>query len=293
MSQAISLTDSIAHCQNITRRAQSNFLVPFRTLSPEKRLAFEVIYSFMRLTDDISDEPQGTGRAQRFRDWRSGLHAAFDGEADQNPVYPALVNTAEKYGIPLSLLDELIDGTEQDLNVTRFETFDELRAYCYKVASVVGLVSLRIFELANPTPSNIELSEKLAIDCGLAFQLTNILRDVEEDIDRDRVYLPQEDLKRFELTDDDLKAKCADARFRRLMEYEWQRADQLYRKSANLAGMLTRPAQPCLLSMRAIYHALHLKIKKRQYDVFGARVRISSLQKLLLALRATVFRSGP
>lgn len=293
MTNVASLTQSIKRCQSITKSAESNFLIPFRTLSTEKRLAFEVIYAFMRLTDDISDEPEGTGRAQRFRDWRQGMHAAFDGDTENSPVFPALVHIANKYRISLSLLDELIDGTEQDLIVTRFRTFEELRAYCYKVASVVGLVSLHIFELEDPTEANIKLSQELAIDCGLAFQMTNILRDVDEDLARDRIYLPQEDLRHFGLTDEDLQSRQASDPFKKLMEYEWQRAQDFYERSAPLASMLTRQARPCLLTMRAIYYALHQQIRKRHFDVFHGRMRISKLKKIILALRASLFRRGP
>jgi len=293
MTNVASLTQSIERCQAITKDAKSNFLIPFRTLSSEKRLAFEVIYAFMRLTDDISDEPEGSGRAQRFRDWRQGLHAAFDGNAGQSPVFPALVHIANKYRIPLSLLDELIDGTEQDLIVTRFRTFKELRAYCYKVASVVGLVSLHIFELEDPTEANLKLSQELAIDCGLAFQMTNILRDIDEDLARDRIYLPQEDLRDFGLKDEDLQSRQATDPFKKLMEHEWQRAQEYYERSAPLASLLTRQAQPCLLTMRAIYYALHQQIRKQHFDVFHSRMKISKLKKVILALRARLFRRGP
>ena len=293
MTATLSLSESTAACQAITRGAKSNFLVPFRTLSPEKRVAFEVVYAFMRLTDDISDEPEGTGRAARFREWRSGLHRAFDGDASHDAVFPALVHIAREYEIPPALFDELIDGTEQDLVVTRFETFDELRSYCYKVASVVGLVSLHIFELRNPTDENQKLSQEMAVDCGLAFQITNILRDVTEDLDRDRIYIPQEDLRRFGVTEADLRSRIVSAQFQQLMQHQWDRAENLYLRSRSLASMLTKPAQACLCSMRAIYYRLHTKIKRRRFDVFRSRVRVTGIEKFALAIRSLLLRRGP
>lgn len=293
MSATCTLSESRAHCSDITRRARSNFLVPFKTLSSKKRAAFEVIYAFMRLTDDISDDAPGTGRAERFLKWRDGLNKAFDGDPGHHPVFPALVDTAREFNISIELLLELIAGTEQDLLVTRYETFDELREYCYRVASVVGLVSLQVFQLENPSKENIALSEELAIDCGLAFQMTNILRDIDEDMQRDRVYLPQEDLRRFGVTEDDIQNRRLTASFRELMEFQWNRAEEFYRNSSELPAMLTPRARPCLLSMRAIYHALHQQISRRQFDVYSTRVRVSGFAKLMIALRALLLRRGP
>ena len=280
---------SVDYCRSVTRRASTNFMLPFRTLPGRKRRAFEIVYAFMRICDDLSDD-KGTGRADRFRAWRKQVDAAFDGDTSGHPVLPALMEVVAEFRIPRKPFIATIDGTEQDLHVTRFSTFDDLYPYCYKVASAVGLVSVRIFGVPNDTPATWSRIEDLAESCGIAFQLTNILRDVREDLERDRVYLPQEDLERFGLTEDDFHAHVLDDRFLAFMRFQVERAESYYAKSAALMDEIESDARPCLATMRGVYHGLLDRIVRQNYDVWSHRARLSLPRKLGVVARAMMTR---
>ena len=244
------------------------------------------IYAFMRYSDDISDEgdPPIEVRRKALADWRVALDCALAGEFGDDPILPAFRATVDKYAIPHEYFFDLIEGIASDLEPQRYETFDELYRYCYRVASVVGLTIVHIFGFESEQA--LELAEK----CGIGFQLTNILRDIPEDAAMGRVYLPGEDLARFGMTRDELLRAGVShpehAGFNKFMAYEWQRANRYYEDSAPLLGMVRSTSRPALWAMMAIYYGILLRIRKQGYDVYSRRARLSALEKSWIVLRA-------
>ena len=203
------LAASYVHCQQIARRSASSFYYSFLLLPKPKRQAMCALYAFLRQTDDLSDSADSaTDRRAALETWRESLERATRGAFD-DPLLPALADTMAGYSIPVDHLHAVIDGVEMDLEPLEYETFDELEAYCHRVASAVGLACLCIWGTTS------ERALEPARQCGVAFQLTNILRDLKEDAARGRVYLPREDLARFDYSSDDLRAGICDQRFRR------------------------------------------------------------------------------
>lgn len=281
---------SAKYCRDITRRSATSFYYAFKTLPRRKSRAFEIIYAFMRVSDDLSDDETIEDRVQSLEEWRQCLDHALAGDPTHHPIMPALMDVLREFEIPASYLHELIDGTVQDLTVTRFEDFEALHAYCYKVASIVGLVSLRLFRLKEPNEANWQQAESFAIDCGQGFQLTNILRDIKEDWGRDRVYLPQEDLRRFKITEADLDQEIYDQRFLDFMSFQCSRAEDYYQKSEALLDMIEKDARPCLATMRGIYHGILERIERADYDIWSRRARVPLGAKLGIAARAFLDR---
>ncbi|MEZ6194126.1 MAG: phytoene/squalene synthase family protein [Planctomycetota bacterium] len=279
--------DSLAWCRETTRKAATSFYYAFKTLPRRKRIGFEVVYAFMRHSDDLSDDAADAARADAIASWRDRLRRGLAGELDVHPVMPALVRVLDEFEIDPQHLFDLIDGTERDLAITRYETIEDLLGYCYLVASTVGLVSIRLFGLAEPSPENWRRAETLAVDNGYAFQLTNILRDVSEDLERDRVYLPLRDLAEHGLTIEDLRrAPGADPRFRALMAAECARAEAHYAASRPLVAMIAPDARASLRTMRRIYHGILDRIVAQDYDVFSRRARVPLTRKLGIAASA-------
>src|ERR1019366_95050 len=217
---------SYEYCRRVARTRAKNFYYSFLLLTAQQRKAMCAIYAFMRHCDDLSDEP-GATRAALER-WRAGPGEALEGRFRGPPCWPAFHHTVRRFGIPHDYFRSMIDGVVSDLEPRRFETFDQLRLYCYQVASVVGLTTIHIFGF--DTPTALPLAEK----CGVAFQLTNILRDIKEDADRGRIYLPAEDLRRFGVAEEDLRAGKRDTAFLGLMRYEAARARAYYEESRPL-----------------------------------------------------------
>ena len=208
----------------VARSRAKNFYYSFLLLSKPQRNAMCAIYAFMRYCDDLSDDP-GANRAAIER-WRAEMEDALEGRFSEHPVWPAFHHTVRRFGIPHEYFRAMIDGVLSDLEPRRFETFDELYRYCYQVASVVGLTIIHIFGF--DTRTALPLAEK----CGVAFQLTNILRDIREDAALGRIYLPAEDLRRFGVTEDDLRAGNRNEAFLRLMRFEAARARALLQRIA-------------------------------------------------------------
>jgi len=273
------LDDSYAHCCHIARHTATNFYYAFLVLPRAKRLSMCALYAFLRHTDDLGDSAQPVEvRTQALANWRSSLERSLRGEFDA-PLFPALADTIARYSIPPSYLHAAIDGVEMDLTHSEYETFDALCDYCHKVASVVGLACIHIWGFRDPAA--LEPARK----CGLAFQLTNILRDLKEDAARGRTYLPLEDLRRFEYTRDDLRQNVRDGRFRALMRFEVARAEALYREAAALEPYLEPDGQAVFGAMVAIYHGLLEEIRLSDGDVFSRRVALSPWRKLRIAAR--------
>jgi 15-cis-phytoene synthase len=280
----ISLEDSYAHCRAVARKRAKNFYYSFVLLDADRKNAMCAVYAFMRYCDDLSDEPGATRTAMDR--WREALSEAFAGRPDANPAWPAFLDSVERYRIPHHYFEEMIEGVASDLEPRAIGAFDELYRYCYRVASVVGLTTIHIFGFTSPDA--IPLAEK----CGIAFQLTNILRDVREDAQLGRVYLPREDLDRFGVSVDEMKRGCRTGQFGRLMEFEIDRARRYYCESAPLLKLIQPKARPSLWALIAIYSSLLDRIAEAHYDVLTRRISLSPAEKIWIVLRAALGLRG-
>jgi 15-cis-phytoene synthase len=272
------------YCSRVARARAKNFYYAFLLLTKQQRRAMCSIYAFMRYCDDLSDEP-GANRAAMDR-WRAGMEDALEGRFGPHPVWPAFHYTVRRFGIPHQYFRDMIDGVASDLQPRRVETFEELYRYCYQVASVVGLTTIHIFGF--DTPSALPLAEK----CGVAFQLTNILRDIREDAERGRVYLPAEDLRRFGVTEDDLRAGNRSESVVKLLRFEAARARAYYDESRPLLDLIHPRSRPSLEALIAIYSRLLDRIESRNYDVFTNRVRLSALEKSWILIQCVFSASA-
>ena len=279
----MTLEASFAHCRRIAKTRARNFYYSFVLLDAERKDAMCAIYAFMRYSDDLSDEtaPPPAERKANMDAWRSALERALAGEAQDDPILHAFAATVEKYAIPHAYFYDLIEGVASDLEPRRFETEEQLYRYCYQVASVVGLTTIHVFGFSD------ERALPLAEKCGQGFQLTNILRDLSEDAEIGRVYLPDEHIERFGLTREDLlRGPERDERFLELMAFEWTRADDYYREAAPLLELVDRRSRPALWAMMTIYHGVLLRIRGIQYDVYRTRARLTTWEKLGIVARA-------
>jgi 15-cis-phytoene synthase len=287
MAAAVALRNPIAaaydHCELVTRRASSNFYWGFRLLPHDRRRALCAVYAFCRSADDMADEPGATREpAALLARWREELDAAYAGRP-HHPIGVALADTVERFAIPREHFEAVIAGVEMDLQRERYETWEgDLEAYCYRVASAVGLVCIEIFGYRNQS------ARQYAVELGLAFQLTNILRDVAEDARRGRIYLPRADLRRFGCREEDvLVGHCTEA-FRQVMAYECARAGEHYGRARFLVAEEDRQSLAPAEAMRLIYEQLLRRIMFRQYDVFGPKIRLTRPEKAGLAVAAWV-----
>ena len=271
---------SYDYCLRVARTRAKNFYYSFLLLSAQQRKAMCAIYAFMRYCDDLSDEPGATRAA--IDQWRSELENALQGRFGDHPVWPAFHHTVRRFGIPHEYFSQMIEGVASDLEPRRFEDFEQLYGYCYQVASVVGLTIIHIFGF--DTPSALPLAEK----CGVAFQLTNILRDIREDAGRGRIYLPAEDLRRFGVTKEDLAAGNRNQAFLKLMRFEADRARAYYNESLPLLDLIHPRSRRSLWALIAIYSRLLERIEGSDYDVFSRRVGLSVFEKSWIVARALV-----
>jgi phytoene synthase len=289
------LTMAYSVCRGITRSNAKNFYYAFLVLPKRKREALCAVYAFMRRCDDITDDASLSLEERRFKldTWLDALHRAQQGEPSDDPILLALTDAQRRYTIPAGLLDELAMGTAMDVEggaqseeastsanpavpglTVQYRTFEDLKVYCYRVASVVGLVCIHIFGYRDPA------AEALAEQCGLAFQLTNIIRDVKEDAAMGRVYLPEEDLAKFGLSAADLLSAPDAARFRPLLALEAERAGEFYQAGEQLSAYISEDSRPALWVLVTIYRKLLEKIAERQYDVFSGKVSLTVSEKL-------------
>ena len=276
------IAQSQEYCSRIARSRAKNFYYSFLLLSRQQRRAMCSIYAFMRYCDDLSDEP-GANRHSMDR-WRVEMEEALQGRFGPHPVWPAFHYTVRRFGLPHQYFRDMIDGVASDLEPRRIETFDELYRYCYQVASVVGLITIHIFGF--DSPSALPLAEK----CGVAFQLTNILRDIREDAERGRVYLPAEDLRRFGVAEADLRAGNRSEAVIRLLRFEAGRARRYYEASRPLLDLIHPRSRPSLEALIAIYSRLLDRIEQREYDVFTTRVSLSPLEKSWILVQSLLNR---
>ncbi|PWU03618.1 MAG: phytoene/squalene synthase family protein [Terriglobia bacterium] len=278
------IDQSYDYCRRVARKRAKNFYYSFLLLSSQQRKAMCAIYAFMRYCDDLSDEP-GASRAAIDR-WRVEMENALEGRLSGHPVWPAFHHTVRRFGIPHDYFREMIAGVASDLEPRRVETFEELYKYCYQVASVVGLTIVHIFGF--DTRSVLPLAEK----CGVAFQLTNILRDIREDAERGRIYLPAEDLSRFAVSGQDLRTGNRTEAFLSLMRFEAARARAYYDESLPLLELVHPRSRPSLWALITIYSRLLERIEATNYDVFSRRVRLSTLEKSGILLQALFSAHG-
>jgi phytoene synthase len=277
-SQAV-LDQSFKYCEHLARTQAKNFYYSFVTLPPERRAAMCAVYAFMRYTDDVSDdEPDSGTKEEALQLWRSMLDRALAGDYGDNPILPAFHATLKQYDIPDRYFRDVIDGVEMDFTRKRYETFEELYRYCYHVASVVGFVCMHIWGFDEANGDALRYGEA----CGLAFQLTNVIRDLTEDAGRDRIYLPQEDLRRFGVTDEDIKAGRMTDAMHNLLQFQVERAEGYYAEARKLAPLVHPRGRPSLSVMMGIYHGILEAVVHQNYDVFRKRARVSTPRKLAI-----------
>jgi len=284
-------------CRGITRSRAKNFYYGFLVLPKKKRRALCAVYAFMRRCDDIADDPSlpVRDRRQKLDLWLDAFHAAQAGHPTDDPILLALTDAQRRFGIPAGLLDALAFGTAMDVEEdaeqptnsglqVQYRSFEDLERYCYNVASVVGLVCIRIFGYNKPD------AEPLAERCGLAFQLTNIIRDVKEDAALGRVYLPGKDLAEFSISASEIASTVDPARIRPLLALQAQRAFENYRAAEDLIPLIDEDSQPALWVLVTIYRGLLEKIVRLNYDVFTRRVSLSVWEKLKILSRGFLQR---
>jgi len=295
---ACAVADSYEHCHRIARASHSNFYYAFVLLPKPKRDALAALYAFMRLIDDVSDEAQDLAAKQRgLAHWRTALDQAITGEErvfDGNAamalpalalsgaaeVLPALVDTMRRYNMPARYLHDLISGAEMDLTIRFYPTFDRLREYCYRVAGTVGLTCTHVFGFTDARA--LDLAEKL----GLAFQLTNIIRDVHEDHKLGRVYLPEDDLARYAVSPEDFGRDEVTLGIHELLRFESDRAWQLYEKGSALLGLIEPDSRSALWLLVHTYSALLGRIEALDFAVFGEKIHLSKAEKMVFMAKA-------
>ena len=282
----VQLRTAYGVCRHTARSTAKNFYYGFLVLPRRKRDAISAVYAFMRHADDISDDPQLPGREKRAKleEWMEALQRVARGQQTDDPVLMALADAQRRFEIPTDLLEKLVYGTTMDVvdsenpapsaqnPVVLYRTFDDLYRYCYHVASVVGLVCIKIFGYRDPS------AEKLAEHLGVAFQLTNIIRDVKEDASMGRIYLPLDDLNLYGVPASAV-AEGKITALKPVLELQAQRARDFYRDGETLMTLIEPESQPALWTLMTIYRRLLEKIAAKNYDVFSERVKLTSGEK--------------
>lgn len=267
-------------CTKYTKESGSNFYYSFLFLTQQRREAMYTIYAFCKMVDSAVDEPApGSHPLEEVRKWRQEVAAAYQGHPTQ-PVTVSLAAHLQTFDIPEALLQELITGVEMDLTTNRFATFADLYQYCYRVASVVGLICLKIFQTQSPA------AEDYAVNLGLAFQLTNILRDLKGDAEQNRIYLPLEDLQRFGYSEEALLRQQGSPALVELVKFECDRAHTYYHQAQEILQTLPPSDQKSLVVseiMRGVYIRILKQLEDQHYQVFGPRIRIAPIQRLGIA----------
>lgn len=282
---------SFAHCRRVARARARNFYYSFAMLPPAERDAMCAIYACMRRSDDIADdatEPVQVRREQ-LADWRGQLVEAMQDRRYQDQVLPAFSETVQRYEIPQEYFLELIAGMESDLCEPLYGTFDDLYRYCYRAAAVVGMATIHVFGFE--TPNALPLAEK----CGIAFQLTNIMRDIQEDARLGRVYFPESELRDFGMSRSDLLDNAvgqSEERFQSFMEFQWNRAAKYYEQASPLVSMIKSRNRPALWAMVAIYRELLGRIRRSGFSVLEQRIGLAVSSKLWIVAKAMRLRFG-
>ena len=265
-----------AHCRDITKARAKNFYYAFRTLPAPKRRAIYAAYAFCRLCDDISDgEAPVEEKRTALKETRARLRGE-NGDGKPDPVFDALRHAIAAYSIPVELFEEVVDGVEMDLVKVRYDTFEDLRQYCFGVASAVGLISIEVFGYED------EAAKEYAIDLGIAMQLTNIMRDLREDAERGRIYLPLEEIDAFGYSQQQLMDGVVNEQFRELMAFQADRARRYFASGSRLMPLLGPRARACPGVLAGVYGALLDSMESAGYDVFQKRIGLSTRRKLFI-----------
>ncbi|MXX10129.1 MAG: presqualene diphosphate synthase HpnD [Nitrospira sp. SB0677_bin_15] len=282
------ISEAHSYCTSKAKDSGSNFYYSFLFLPRPRREAMYTVYTLCHELDaDVDHPPHGVDPCDRLAQWRREIKAAYQG-VPQYPVTVSLADHARKLGIPQDYFQELIAGMEMDLTIRRYATFDALYPYCYRVASIVGLICLKVFGTVDPR------AQDYAVNLGVAFQLTNIIRDVGADAERDRIYVPLEDLATFGCSEERLLSKTASPEFIRLMEFQAARAHDYYRKAQTVYDALSSTDRQSLLAaeiMRDIYFNLLTRIESTRFAVFASRIRVPPFRRVTLALTTWARRS--
>jgi phytoene synthase len=265
--------------KEISRKSKSSFYYAFNLLPAEQRDAMNTVYAFCRETDDIVDEGNSADdlKYEKLRKWRIELEKSLDGHSDYL-ILNKLSNTIQRFNIPLEPFFDLLKGMEMDLQKKRYLTFNDLQTYCYHVASTVGLMCIEIFGYRHPS------AKDFAINLGIALQLTNILRDVKKDAEKGRIYLPQEDLKKFNYKESDLMNNTYNENFQNMMKYQVERARIYFEKATACLNLEDKKAMFAARAMQHIYSRMLNKIVHADYDVYHNKIKISTVKKVGISL---------
>jgi phytoene synthase len=275
----LTLSESQAYCVGVSRRRAKNFYYSFLVLPEAKRLAICAVYAFMRECDDRSDAAAAS--AEAIAEWREQMDLALDGTIPSHPVWPAFADAVQRYSIPRAYLYDMLDGVNSDLNFEQPLQFEDLYRYCYRVAGVVGLTITHIFGFQHARA--LEMAEK----CGIAFQFTNILRDVAEDASLGRVYLPREWMQKFHVDSQQLSSPITSAALRALLKQLGQRAEEYYQFARPLVSLVDRDSRPGLWALMEIYGRLFRRIQRSNFSVLERRHRLPTWEKLAVLAQAS------
>ena len=265
--------------KEIAKKSNSSFYYAFNLLPANQREAMNTVYAFCRQTDDIVDEGTSSDdlKYEKLRKWRLELQKSLDGHSDY-PLINKLSKTIQNFNIPLEPFFDLIKGMEMDLQKKRYLTFNDLQTYCYNVASTVGLMCIEIFGYRHPS------AKDFAINLGIALQLTNILRDVKKDAEKGRIYLPQEDLEKFNYYESDILDNNYNENFQRVMEFQVQRAKEYFNAATACLNREDKKAMFAARAMQHIYSRMLKKIVDADYDVYHNKIKISTAKKVGISL---------
>jgi len=265
--------------KEIAKKSNSSFYYAFNLLPAEQRDAMNTVYAFCRQTDDIIDEGSVADelKYEKLRKWRIELEKSLSGHSDY-PIINKLSKTIQKFNIPLEPFFDLLKGMEMDLQRKRYITFDDLQTYCYHVASTVGLMCIEIFGYRHSS------AKDFAINLGIALQLTNILRDIKKDAEKGRIYLPQEDLKKFNYNENDLLSNTYNENFQKMMKYQVERAREYFEKATACLNLEDKKAMFAARAMQHIYYRMLNKIVDVDYDVYNKRIHVSKFKKVGISL---------
>ena len=265
--------------KEIAKKSNSSFYYAFNLLPPDQRDAMNTVYAFCRQTDDIVDEGSVADelKYEKLRKWRIELEKSLNGHSDY-PIINKLSRTIQKFNIPLEPFFDLLKGMEMDLQRKRYITFDDLQTYCYHVASTVGLMCIEIFGYRHSS------AKDFAINLGIALQLTNILRDIKKDAEKGRIYLPQEDLKKFNYNENDLLSNTFNENFQKMMKYQVERAREYFDDATACLNLEDKKAMFAARAMQHIYYRMLNKIVDADYDVYNNKIQISTFKKVGISL---------
>lgn len=265
--------------KEIAKKSNSSFYYAFNLLPAEQRDAMNTVYAFCRQTDDIIDEGSVADelKYEKLRKWRIELEKSLSGHSDY-PIINKLSKTIQKFNIPLEPFFDLLKGMEMDLQRKRYITFDDLQTYCYHVASTVGLMCIEIFGYRHSS------AKDFAINLGIALQLTNILRDIKKDAEKGRIYLPQEDLKKFNYNENDLLSNTYNENFQKMMKYQVERAREYFEKATACLNLEDKKAMFAARAMQHIYYRMLNKIVDADYDVYNKSIKVSTFKKVGISL---------